>query len=217
MARRGPLITAAVVTVLIVVLIGANTLVARRPAAPAVVAPVAAPATVAAAPSTTPPSALQAVFAGRSSGNEVAVAIAVDGSRVAAYVCDGKRIEAWLQGSLTGGTITLTGRNGAGLTGTVSGTALFGTVSAGAAGSWPFSAQQSSPPTGVYQYRKEIRGLATRIGWAVLPDGTQLGVADSGTARAAAPRLDPASGAFTLEGASYTAAPVAGTDTVVGP
>jgi hypothetical protein len=69
----------------------------------------------------------------------------------------------------------------------------------------------------VYQYRHELQGLATRIGWVVLPDGTQVGIADSGTTRTPAPRLDTTSGDFTLDGATLSAAPVSGADVVVGP
>jgi hypothetical protein len=51
----------------------------------------------------------------------------------------------------------------------------------------------------------------------VLPDGTQAGVAAEGTADVPAPPLDLSDGGFTVDGASFTAAPVAGTDTVVSP
>jgi len=51
----------------------------------------------------------------------------------------------------------------------------------------------------------------------VLPDGTQLGVAVAGTTKYPAPLLDLSNDSFTLDGASFTAAPVAGKDTVVSP
>jgi hypothetical protein len=160
---------------------------------------------------------VEAVYAGRSSGNEVALAIATEGDKAAAYVCNGQTIEAWLQGSVHGNQVTLTGKNGAALTGSLSGLALFGTVTPAAGLSFPFSAELSPHPAGVYQARITVNGLATRIGWAVLPDGTQLGVAVAGQARHPAPPLNLSNGSFTLDGGSFKAAPVAGQDTVVSP
>jgi hypothetical protein len=160
---------------------------------------------------------VEAVYAGRSSGNEVALAVVTDGAQAAAYVCNGRTIEAWLQGSVRGNQVSLSGNNGASLSGTLSGLAMFGTVTPGAGLSFPFSAELSPRPAGVYQARIVVNGLATRIGWAVLPDGTQLGVAVAGTTRSAAPPLNLSDGAFTLDGASFQASAVAGDQTVVTP
>jgi hypothetical protein len=193
--------------------------VSRPPAAPHGIAAAAAAATptptTAASPTVTPQ--LQGVFAGRTSGDEIAVAIAVNGDKVAAYLCDGHSVEAWLQGTTTGTSMTLTGRGGAGLTGSLSGGALFGSLNPAGRAGLPFSAAVSSPPAGVFQYRKEIGGLATRIGWARLPDGSQVGIQDNGATRTPAPWLDPATNTFTEDGVTSTASPIAGTDTVVGP
>jgi hypothetical protein len=160
---------------------------------------------------------VRAVYAGRSSGNEVALAVDTDGSKATAYVCNGKTIEAWLQGSVQGSQVALTGKNGASLAGTLSGLAMFGTVTPSAGVSFPFSAELAPRPAGVYQARIAVNRLATRIGWAVLPDGTQLGVVVSGTTKSPAPALDLGNGSFVLDGASFTAAPVDGSDTVVSP
>jgi len=160
---------------------------------------------------------VQAVYTGRSSGNQVTLAVDTDGDKAAAYICNGKTIEAWLQGSVNGNQVSLTGNKGASLTGSLSGLDMFGTVTAGAGLSFPFSAELSPRPAGVYQARIAVNGLATRIGWAVLPDGTQLGVAVAGTTRYPAPPLDLSDNSFSLDGSSFTAAPVAGHDTVVSP
>ena len=160
---------------------------------------------------------VEAVYTGRSSGNQVTLAVDTEGDKAAAYVCNGRTIEAWLQGSVNGNQVTLTGNNGASLTGSLSGLDMFGTVTANAGLSFPFSAELSPRPAGVYQARIAVNGLATRIGWAVLPDGTQVGVAVAGTTKYPAPPLDLANGSFTLDGASFKAAPVAGNDTVVSP
>jgi hypothetical protein len=215
------LITVGFLVVLAAALIGANVLVGHRAASRS--APAAqAPSTIGSGPSAAAtaavaPAQTRAVFGGRSSDGAVAVAVAVNGDKAAAYLCDGQHIEAWLQGSVSGDKIILVGRNGAGLTGSISGQAMFGTVSAGPNGMWPFSAKQSAAPAGVYQYRREVNGLATRIGWAVLPDGTQVCVADSGATKSPAPRLDYTNNGFVLDGMPNTASPVSGTDVVVGP
>jgi hypothetical protein len=160
---------------------------------------------------------VQAVYTGRSSGNQVTLAVDTDGDKAAAYVCNGKTIEAWLQGSVKGNQVSLSGNKGASLTGSLSGLDMFGTVTAGAGLSFPFSAELSPRPAGVYQARIAVNGLATRIGWAVLPDGTQVGVAVAGTTKYPAPSLDLSNNSFTLDGSSFTAGPVAGRDTVVSP
>ena len=160
---------------------------------------------------------VEAVYSGRSSGNQVTLAVVTDGDKAAAYVCNGKTVEAWLQGSVHGNQVSLTGLHGAGLTGSLSGLAMFGTVTPSTGLSFPFSAELSPRPAGVYQARITVNGLATRIGWAVLPDGTQLGVAVAGTTRNAAPPLDLGDLSFTLSGASFRASPVAGNQTVVIP
>ena len=161
--------------------------------------------------------AVQAVYTGRSSGNQVTLAVVTQGDKATGYVCNGRTIEAWMQGSVNGNQVSLAGNNGASLSGSLSGLAMFGTVTAGAGLSFPFAAALSPHPAGIYQARIAVNGLATRIGWAVLPDGTQLGVAVVGTARQPAPPLDLGDGAFTLDGASFTAALVAGNANVVSP
>jgi hypothetical protein len=160
---------------------------------------------------------VKAVYAGRSSGGEVSLAVDTDGSKAAGYVCNGKTIEAWMQGTVSGNKVTLTGSNGATLTASLSGLAMFGTVTPKAGDSLPFSAELAPHPAGVFQARILIDGLATRIGWAVLPDGTQAGVAVAGNTDSPAPALNLATFTFTDGGASFKAAPVAGDDTVVSP
>jgi hypothetical protein len=131
----------------------------------------------------------------------------------AAYLCDGKKIEAWLQGTASEGRVSLTGSRGAGVAGTVNDRTIDGTVSVGGKPR-PFSLAVASPPAGVYQARTTINGVAARIGWVVLPDGSQVGVSTSNGAVAPAPRLD--AGRFVLDGASHPATAVSGADTVVG-
>jgi hypothetical protein len=138
------------------------------------------------------------------------------GDRAAAYLCDGSSVETWLQGSVTGDQIVLTGRDTAALIGTISGATLSGTVVTSTGQAWLFSADEAPPPAGIYEARTTIDGLATRIGWVVLPDGTQVGVRNVGGNRSPAPRLDLDDNTFTLDGAAYEATPIDGTATVVG-
>ncbi|WP_169510952.1 hypothetical protein [Actinomycetospora chiangmaiensis] len=224
MTTRTPLVTLGVVAALLVLLIGANTaLVGGRSGPPSPIAASAVAGTPtagvpASAPAAAPSSpSVQGVFAGRTSDGAIPVAIAVNGGKAAAYLCDGRSVEAWLQGTVTGTTMTLSGHGGAGLTGHVDGSALFGSLNAAGQPAIPFSAAVSTPPAGVFQYRKEVNGLATRVGWVVLPDGSEAGLVDSGAARSPAPWLDPGTGTFTENGVTTTAATVTGTDTVVDP
>ena len=157
------------------------------------------------------------IYAGRSSDNEVTLAVTTRGARATGYVCNGKTVSAWLQGSVSGNRVTLAGKNGASLSGSVSGLAMFGTVTPGAGQTFPFSAELSPRPAGLYRANIVFHGLAVVVGWAVLPDGTQQGVVVTGTTKQPAPMLDLSNGVFTLGGVNFTAAPVAGNATVVRP
>ncbi|MDQ4103750.1 MAG: hypothetical protein M3186_08605 [Actinomycetota bacterium] len=158
----------------------------------------------------------QATYAGRTSGNEATIAIAVRDDDAAAYLCDGRRVEAWLQGTNTDGELTLEGANGARATGTVEGNAVFGTV-------WvngkrlPYSARLASPPAGLYQSNGTVNGTPNRIGWIVLPDGSQVGVRNRNGIREPAPALNPnALGNVTVDGLRIQPQRVVGDTRVVG-
>jgi hypothetical protein len=84
---------------------------------------------------------------------------------------------------VTGNHVALAGHNGANLTSTISGLAMFGTVTANAGQNLPFSAALSPRPAGVFRADVQINKLATVIGWAVLPDGTEVGLAVAGATR----------------------------------
>jgi hypothetical protein len=230
MSTRGPLLTLASVVVLTGALLSVNELVGPSTAptssssytapddgAPTSAVPAApAPSSEAAPPPTAEPASLQAVYTGRTDGREATVAVAVNGDRAAAYLCDGDSIETWLQGSATGEQVSLTGRDTAALTGTISGSTMSGTVTTSTGLSWQFSADQAQPPAGIYEARTTIDGLATRIGWVVLPDGTQVGIQNVDGTRSPAPRLDLDDATFTLDEAAHEATPIDGADTVVG-
>jgi hypothetical protein len=226
MSTRGPLITLGSVVVLAVALLWVNALAGPTtptsssslgaPASTGPSSPSPAPPAEAAPSPTAEPAAVQAVYSGKTGGGEATVAVSVNGDRAAAYLCDGTRIETWLQGSVTGDQVVLTGRDTAALIGTVSGTTLSGTVVTSTGQAWLFSAEEARPPAGIYEARTTIDGLATRIGWVVLPDGTQVGIQNVDGERSPAPALDLEDTTFTLDGAAQEATPVDGSDTVVG-
>jgi hypothetical protein len=130
MNRRGPLITLGSVVILAVVFLWANTVAGKsaNSTAAAVPASSAVPAASSAVPATSsaPAAPLHALYAGRSSGDQVTVAIAVNGRKAAADLNSGQASEVSLQGSVHGSQVTLTGQNGEGLTASVSGPNIFG-------------------------------------------------------------------------------------------
>lgn len=231
MNNRTPILTLAAVAVVGGALFAID--VVSDPTAPtatAEAAVTAAPAPTETPPPETPPppgappedaeapAVAEKVYAGRSSGNEVTVAIAVRDGRAVAYVCDGKTIEAWLEGTLEGDTLALTGPNEASITGTVTedGASSFGTVGAGGK-QWPYSAKAVQAPEGLYEGRADVRGVANRIGWIVV-DGRQVGLRTQAGERLPAPPLDPQNpGAIVLGGTPVTVTTVTGDDDVVSP
>jgi hypothetical protein len=147
-------------------------------------------------------------FAGRVTGAGATVAIAVHNGKAIAYVCDGNRIEAWLQGSAVGGSLSLTGTNGS-LNGSYSAKAATGSVVAGGR-QWTFTVPLVKPPSGLYRATATIRNAKVIGGWIVLGDGTQVGVVSTDDQPAAAPPLDVSSGQAMINDATISAAPVDG-------
>jgi hypothetical protein len=153
------------------------------------------------------------VFSGPISGG-TSLAIVVDGGRAAAYLCDGRALEAWFEGEVRDDRVSLTGRNGAELSATIDGTGLTGSGSAKGR-SFDFGLATASPPAGVYEAKIEVNGTPVRLGWAVLPGGQQLGVENRSGRLSPAPNLTLPAGTFELSGATHTAKLLSGTDDVV--
>lgn len=225
MRQLGPLLTLGAVAVLGAALFTAGAL--ADPARQAPPAPVAAAAAESPPPETPPPdpaaaeptavvpppAVVEAVWAGRSSGNEVTVAVAVRDGRAVAYVCDGEQVEAWLEGALTGDALALTGADAV-LDATVDEASALGSVTVGGV-TWPFSAQVVQAPDGLYDGRANVDGVAVRIGWIAL-DGTVTGGARADGEVVDAPAFDPTAPAATsLDGAPVTVTAVDGASTGV--
>ena len=177
------------------------------PAPSALREPASAPApvtTVGPTPTPTPTSSLAGVFSGRARAGGIGLSIVVDSGKATAYLCDGHRFEEWLQGTVSGDQIHLTGRGNASLVGTVNAQGLSGQITT-PAGQIPFLAEAARAPAGVYRAEIELNGSDAYIGWAVLADGTQLGVIDTNGGGLPAPQLDLATGNFTLNGQTHHA------------
>jgi hypothetical protein len=146
------------------------------------------------------------------------LAVGVKGNRAAGYLCDGKKVEAWLEGDVNGNTLTLHGRDAStSVTATVDPNALHGNATMGGS-TLPFSARAATGQAGLYQSKRVLNGIATRIGWIVLPDGSQVGIRNSGGTRTPAPALDPATAqARDDNGETVHADRVSGSTTVLGP
>jgi hypothetical protein len=164
--------------------------------------------TAAGTPSPTPTVAVAGVFTGRTNTAGIGLSIVVDDGVATAYVCDGQRLEAWLSGTVAGEGVQMTGEDDASLTGTLNQQGLSGTIST-TAGQIPFLAAAGAPPAGVYRAEIQFDGTDTYIGWAVLADGSQLGVIGTRGGGLPAPPLDLGSSTFQLNGQTYHADRVA--------
>jgi hypothetical protein len=225
MNNRGPLLTLSAVVGLAVVLFGVNmastgdtagqqpseygtTTATPEGTAPATTAAATPTPTATATEAATGAGGFEGTYAGRTAGGEATVAIAAKDGRAVAYLCDGRRLEAWLQGSVSGNQLTLSGRGGS-INGTLRGNALFGTIELGGK-SWPYSAQPAERPAGLYRADATVRGVQRRIGWIVLQDGRQVGVESAGTTTSAAPTLDAERREATVDGVRVEAESVDG-------
>ncbi|MFF1724565.1 hypothetical protein [Streptomyces sviceus] len=149
------------------------------------------------------------VYTGRTDDDSSAVAITVRDDKAIAYVCDGHNIESWLQGDVKDdGSLRLTGKGGASLDGKVKGTKeIRGTAHVGS-GSYAFTIGRTKKSSGLYRANSTVAGARIEGGWIVLPDGEQVGILKRDGKPSPAPRIDPETGAVTVDGQQLTARPV---------
>ncbi|MFI6015772.1 hypothetical protein ACIBAG_44625 [Streptomyces sp. NPDC051243] len=147
-------------------------------------------------------------YAGRTDDGSSAVAVTLRDGRAIAYFCDGRNKESWLKGDVNDdGTMRLTGRDGSVLTGTLKeGKRIRGTVDIDG-GRYAFTADRTKKPSGLYRATATVRGAQVDGGWIVLPDGRQVGVLTRDGEPSPAPRIDPETGAVTVDGQQLTALP----------
>ena len=105
------------------------------------------------------------------------IAITVDGAKVKAYLCDGKTIEAWFQGTQQDGKLVdVKGKGANTLTGQLDGETIKGEVSVLVKGDqvkWPYQAAVTTKPdSGLYR----ASGSTGTTGWIVQDNGSQTGV-----------------------------------------
>jgi len=152
----------------------------------------------------------RADYAGRADGGGASVAVSVRDGHAIAYVCDGKKVEAWLQGVTVGGKLDLRGAKNTSLTGSFDAASVTGTVTA-AGKTWQFTAPTAKKPAGLYRAAPTVKGKTAKVGWIVQSDGSQVGILTTGEDSTSAPALGFGDGAgATVDGARVTAEPVSG-------
>ncbi|MFJ8138402.1 hypothetical protein [Streptomyces sp. NPDC096013] len=180
------------------------------PSAPASSTPEPTP-TLTPTPSPTPtkPPAPNADYAGRTDDDAASVAVSVRDGKAVAYFCDGRYKEAWLRGRVNNnGGMRLTAPNGAVLDGTIDrGRKIRGTVK-DEGRRYAFTAAKAVKPSGLWRATAKVRGAKIDAGWVVLPNGRQTGIVTRDGKAASAPRIDPETGAVTVDGQRLTARPV---------
>jgi hypothetical protein len=224
--HRSPLITLAAVAVAFAIMFivnmsvsppgGSSTGTATPPPAPATAvssspAPQASES-AAASPSPTPSESVEEskfpnkiVYAGRAEDGAGAIAVAVLGTQAAAYFCNGRSVESWFRGSVTGADLSLKSKDGGILQARLDGDHLKGSLRIKNQ-RVRFEINEAKKPAGLYR----ARGSKTTIGWIVLEDGSEVGVQTTGQDSTAAPELDPENPQVTVDGEKLDAAPVNG-------
>lgn len=134
------------------------------------------------------------------------LAISVKDGKAIAYLCDGRKTEAWLKGPARDGRLDLAGKNGAALTGTIDKERVEGKVTiAGRTSDVEVGAVRK--PSGLYRAATDVRGAKLVGGWIVLENGTQVGLATVGGRLARPSEVDVTTGRATVDGTTVTAAP----------
>jgi hypothetical protein len=218
MKIKGPFLTLAAGVVLAAGLIELSSIAAHSDTAPAPRAlatsakPAAPPAGSEASPSPTASpnvelkTAPEVTYAGPVGGTGAQLAIVTKDGQAVAYLCDGKKTEAWLRGTAAGGQLDLTGKQ-ASLTGKYDAnkprTATGSVTLAGK--SWSFTIKQTTAPSGLYRAAATVRNAKVVGGWIVLPNGRQVGIVSVNDVPTASPVLDLTTGTATLDGTQLTA------------
>ena len=116
------------------------------------------------------------VYAGYTDDDSTAIAVAILGTRAAAYLCDGDQVEAWLRGTVDGDEIT-PDRQERRRRSRPSWTATRSRApSRSNDEKLDFAIREAKRPAGLYR----AKGSKTTIGWIVLPNGSQVGIQTTG-------------------------------------
>ncbi len=147
-------------------------------------------------------------YAGRTDDDSSAVSVSLRDGRAIAYFCDGRDKESWLKGDVEAdGSMKLTGKGGSVLNGTLKGKSIRGTVDI-EGGHYAFTADKAVKPSGLYRATATVRDAEIDGGWIVLSTGDQVGILNRDGKPSPAPRIDPETGAVTIDGQQLTARPV---------
>ncbi|MFD3504489.1 hypothetical protein [Streptomyces sp. NPDC058678] len=219
MKRSGPLVTLLAGLLLGLFMLSLNATTGTKSASTsyaespeATASPTPTRTTASPSPSSPSPSRTQVPdgdYAGRTTDDSAAVAVTLSDGKAIAYFCDGRAKESWLKGDVEDdGTMKLTGKHGAELNGTIKeGKRISGTVDIDG-DRYAFTADKAKKPSGLYRATATVRGAKVDGGWIVLPDGRQVGILTRDDEPSPAPRIDPETGAVTVDGQQLTARPV---------
>ncbi|WP_404196107.1 hypothetical protein [Streptomyces tauricus] len=223
MKRSGPLLTLLAGLLLAVFMLSLNATTGTRStttgsdsAADAVSASPAPAVTATVTPSKSAPSSpapsRSAVpdgdYAGRTDDDSSAVAVTLRDGKAVAYFCDGRDQESWLKGDVeSDGGMRLTNKKGQVLTGTLAGKRIRGTVDMGQR-NYGFTADRSLKPNALYRATDTVADTEIDGGWVLLQDDSQVGILKRDGRASPAPRIDPETGAVTVDGERLTARPV---------
>ncbi|MEU8242705.1 protein kinase [Actinoplanes missouriensis] len=210
--RRGPLITLGVAALVAATLVGINAAAAGEQDPPqgkgTSVPTQASPASAepSSPPSSPPPSEdpvanLRVTLAGRVEDGAGTLAIAIRDGTAIAYICDGNRVESWLQGTAKSGQLSLKGKDGSRIAGTFDANSAEGDVTV-AGDTHAFTVKKVKKPSGLYRTAARVRGAQVEGSWIVLADGTQVGVLSREGVPAPAPPLDVSGGTVTIDGST---------------
>lgn len=151
----------------------------------------------------------EVVYTGKTPDVNLYIAVAVKGGDASAYLCDGNAVESWLKGTAENGSVELASADGTNtLEAALEGDALAGSVTVGGQ-THEFTINVAGPPAGLYRGENG----ETTVGWIILEDGTQVGIARTGTKEVPAPALNPAKGGATVGGKFVPAEQVTGETT----
>jgi hypothetical protein len=215
MRYKGPLLTLAAGLVVAAVLMVMNLNVTRDRDTRNAAAEGAATSTPTAEPTPPPtteppvPPAPPATYAGKVNGGRATIAIATKEGQAIAYLCDGRSIEAWLQGTATNGELLLTGADNASLIGVFGNGEAEGTIKAEGR-SWEFTVPVVEPPSGLYRATENVRNAQFVGGWIEV-NGEQVGLGVLGGMVTPVPPVDPAAGTVLIDGIPVSVNPVDGT------
>jgi hypothetical protein len=149
-------------------------------------------------------------YAGPVVGGAATIAVVIRDGNAIAYLCDGRKTEAWLKGTAADGQLNLTGAKNANLTGSYTDTTVSGTVVA-AGKNWQFRVQKVTPPSGLYRLAAPVNNAQLVGGWIKIGDQV-VGLLSDGRP---APALK-ADGTVTIDGTTQRPAPVDAGTTSIG-